>query len=232
MEATAAYCYANWPLVLEFLKVALSGPPMAVIALLAILVIFRSQVRQWMRTHTPKEVEVSAAGARLKVTMQGQAEPTVPLPEVHGHGQAGAPINAQVPAEWADDPHAAGVLAFLQTSPGPATGNVLDIVRQLRFERLLQVMFGTQQAALEFLHDQPGPQPADQFEAFYKEHQQRVGDSARSFTDWAGFLASREILVITPVNGASHYDVTDLGRKYVEYVRAFYPYKAGLNLLG
>lgn len=96
-----------------------------------------------------------------------------------------------------------------------------QLARDLTFEKIYRVIYGTQLMALQMLEAQRKKNPANPFlyepdlQGFFREHERQAG-LGKSYEDWKRFL--QQVGLMGQLGSA--YTITDLGREFLLYVHA------------
>ncbi|WP_418120754.1 hypothetical protein [Variovorax sp. 350MFTsu5.1] len=189
-------CYANWPLILEFLKVFLSWPVAALVLGGIFMRVFREPIRELVSRLT----KFKAIGAEI--------EASAPVPSNQEQAKPAAELSDPV------DQAAA--------TPARAREVILALRDVCMFEQTYNLIFGSQMQLLHYLRMQ-GAQGAEKapIEAFYQEHLKLVGEGQPpTLEDYLRFLAVRTL--IEPVDGTERVRISALGDKFVGYIVSTY----------
>lgn len=223
-------CAINWQMLLEYIKVFLSWPPIA----LAIAILFISRFRGAIDDFLKRLVEG---------TIFGQAFKAVPPPQQSGSSgatedrlalaaeAAPQPIHAQtdgvpdqLPPELAGDPQASSAVAYVRSNPAQTVIEYKRILFAYNSERLFIRIYGTQIELLEFLASRPDtPALLSHLAKFHDEHQQKAGSTEYQLRDYVNFLVGFGVAAVSGQETAHEYKITQHGVEFLSYIKANYP---------
>jgi hypothetical protein len=133
---------------------------------------------------------------------------------------AGANPDLHMPAEVAAMPQAPLMLQYVVARPGPTVAEFVRVFEALKFEKVLNTIFGTQLELIEAMAKPPNqPWSIDQLEPFYDRHRALSGTHAQ-LSAWVGYLQAWGLLA--PTDQPAHYRLTPEGARFVEYRHANY----------
>lgn len=195
------YCYADWPMVLEYLKVLLSWPP--VVLLLATLLL-------------PKfGMPLSSLISRIKRGKAGGIEIELEQDQLQAKPPAVIPEGDQ--------------LARISHDPQLARAEILKWWMAAVHENIFHKIFGTQIKLLEYLQSkEPIGEAESNLAPFYLDHKRLVDASpipVNGSPDWAAFIGFLQVsnLVAEEVrNGAKFYRISDFGLRFLSYTKGAY----------
>ncbi len=244
-------CEIDWAMLLEYIKVLFSWPP--VIAIL--LFWFTHKFSQQISDLLTKIRGVKLPGGSelvLSETERLQEKATSPsivfpesssTPPPEGVGTTRADISLPSPSLEAsggpsidfnfskrakglfpnvDIPH---VVKWMHQNPGPAFDDYIDKIFQLHCERTFGIIFGTQVDVLELLAGIPKNSPTTGAALFpiYERHITLTGKSERSLHDFLGFLSVRGLIENTGSLEGPLYQITQGGREFLTHIKQYYP---------
>lgn len=199
-------CYANWAMLLEYLKVAFSWPTVTLVVVLLLAKRFQApvagmlaRVKSWKGWGT--EVELGDGGAQ-------QIEA------------------AKKPADENED-----LLTQNSNDPVRARNEILRLWRLYNFERYFNVIFGTQMRLLEHLRKmgQTGEQVTE-LERFYTEHQTLAGESQSTQESYIAFLKQTELIEFFVDGDVPKARISETGIMFLAYILQTYGLSAGNRL--
>ena len=191
-------CYVNWPMILEYLKVLLSWPP--IVAVLVILIVKRFQI------------PITALLTRIR-SLRGLGT------EVQlGEAAAQQAEAAKKPAGETED-----LLNQNSSDPVRARAEILRLWRLYNFERWFNVIFGTQMRLLEHLRlvGKAG-EKVTELDKFYIEHQQSAGDVQSTLTNYFDFLRQTGLIEGFTDGDLPKVRLTEDGILFLAYIRQTY----------
>lgn len=190
-------CFANWPLILEYLKVFLSWPPVVLLIVLLLTPTLAPTITELAR----KLRKGKAAGFEFELDQEQKAPP---LPSLDAGDQ----------------------LSQIAHDPARARSEILKWWNAARAENAFNRIFGTQVRMLEFLESkEPSGVVEAELQPFYTEHQKIVDTlpNAQGSPSWAafvGFLQSYGYVVYEERNGLQYVRITTLGIGFLSYIKA------------
>lgn len=223
-------CTIDWAMLLEYLKVVLSWPPIAFLIALLVLGRFRSAIDDFLK----RLVEGNIFGQVFKAVPPSQQ--AVPSGATENRlavaaEVAPAPNNAAVqevaenlPPELAGDPHAPAAVAYVRANPAQTVIEYKRVLFAYNAERLFIRIYGTQVALLEYLASKPGDTvPLAELVKFHEEHQQKAGSTDYQLREYVSFLVGFGVVAVSGVENAFEYRITQHGVEFLSYIKANYP---------
>jgi len=222
-------CYANWPLVLEYLKVLLSWPPIVLILVIALMPKFVEPVATKIRAL----IKAKAAGTEWEFAQESQKvepppvagqlgmpqgdEPGQPDQEQGSNASAVDPIPNQAPNE---DP-----LAEIVTNPEKARAEILKWWTVAASEQTFSVVYGTQIAMLHHLRlkaSQGIGEAEDNLLQFYSAHKERAAEAAlpaaATWNDYLGFMTQVGLVRRDIIEGVPTVRIQPFGAAFLGYI--------------
>lgn len=237
----------DWAMLLEYLKLFFSWPPMLAILLFWFVRRFTTEISALIgKIKGIKLPGGSEVTLNEKQQQQEEASPpaldfpgsTETMGTVTGHVNASLAITAEahgeVPVNKAYSPRISAlypavnlelILDYMHLNPGPALDDYVDKVFQLHCERTFNIIFGTQVSALVFL-DNPtlaSPVPAASLVPLYERHRELVGRSDRSLNEFIGFLTGQGLIENVGTTEGPLYQITAAGREFLQHIQRHYP---------
>jgi hypothetical protein len=218
-------CEINWQVLLEYIKVALSWPPIALVIAILFITRFRSAIDDFLK----RVVEGNIFGQAFKAVPPVQQIASSSETEDRLAVAAGAnpqPTGAQdqLPPELAGDPMAPAAVAYVQSNPAKTVIEYKRVFFAYNAERLFTRIYGTQVALLEFLASRPeAPTPLTLLAQFHAEHQQKAGSTEYQLRDYINFLVGYSVIAVSGPENAYEYKITQHGVEFLSYIKANYP---------
>ncbi|MBO9535214.1 hypothetical protein [Herbaspirillum sp.] len=228
-------------MLLEYLKVVFSWPPMAVVITLFAVFKFKAAIDDLLsRIVSGKILGQEIHAAPPKDAPQGSVNaPDVLVPPVPdfvapvGVGVAlrdepavnepHPPAEEPLPPELVNDPHARAAIAYVRENPAQTVIEYKKVMTALSSERLYVRIFGTQISVLVFLSSRNGgPVSAPALSAYHEEYQRLSDNMEYSFESYMDFLVGAG--AVEKVEAAvPQYRMTPFGVEFLAYIRAQYP---------
>ena len=192
-------CVANWPLILEYLKVLLAWPLLTMVVLTVALFSFRAEIRSLINRIRAFE----GFGAKVDAS---------PLADAQGTQSAVAPPLGKTP------------LDEVSSDPAKASAEILKWWSIAKFEGVLNRIFGTQFRMLQVLaHSPTTGETVANLTPFHAEHLQLAGAIAVPFGSFFAFLTSNMLIRLDGAEGPEQrVFVTQLGADFLKHVIATY----------
>jgi hypothetical protein len=223
-------CEVNWTLLLEYLKIFLGWPPIA----LAIALVFFSRFRLAIQSLLNRVVEGNVLGQTFK------AAPPLEQREVAGatadrltqaveaqnaqHPNPNAPANVALPPELQSDPQAQAAVAWVQAHPGQTVAEYKRLLFSYNSERLFNAIYGTQISLLEHLASRPTESLSlAELTPFHDAHQNIVGRTEYQLRDYIGFLVNFGVVTVEGAPDNQRYRISQHGLEFLSYIKASYP---------
>lgn len=220
-------CELNWELLLEYLKVLFSWPPIA----LVIAVIFISRFRGAIDDFLNRVIEGNILGQAFKAVpprqqldSTGVTEDRLALAaEAHTQSNEAQYVQEPLPPELANDPLAPAAIAYVKNNSAQTVIEYKRLLFNYNSERLFARIYGTQVALLEFLASHP-EEPASlmPLAKFHEEHQKKASSAEYQLRDYVSFLVSWGVLSVSGPEHAHEYKITQHGMEFLSYIKANY----------
>ena len=222
-------CAINWLVLLEYLKVLLSWPPIALIIAIVLATRFHESVRDFFGRLT----EGKFLGAELKAAIP---QPTAQQREVPAddplrsailvphHGGAQVDYNL-LPPNLRDDDLARRQLEYTITNPGQTVVGYRQALAALKNEQLFQAIYGTQIEMLVFLKGVKAEMPLTELVQFHDKHVALVKNlsSPASLAHFMNFLVTWNVVRVAGEPNNQRYAITDNGLEFLDYIQQNYP---------
>lgn len=222
-------CVIDWEMLLEYLKVILSWPPVA----LLIAILFISRFRKSIDDFLGRLVEGNFLGQQVKaVPPTQQASSTVTEDRIKIAAEENAQENTtqsqqsadSLPPELADDPQALEAVNYVKTHPADTIVEYRRLLYSYNSERLFARIYGTQIALLEFLMLRAGtPTTLAQLAPFHNDYQQKIGNYDYQLREYVNFLVSYQAVSVSGPENANEYSITQHGVEFLSYIKNNYP---------
>lgn len=215
-------CEIDWKILLEYLKVILSWPPIALV--IAMLLIPRGAIGDFLK----RVVQGNLFGQEFKAVLPTQqTEGNVSEDGLTLAAKNNPPAQQEtevLPAELANEPYAQEAVNYVRHNP---VETVIEY-RQLSFnynaERLFAKIYGTQISLLEFLASKPETTSnLGALVQFHDEHQRRTESTNYQIRDYMNFLISQGVVNVSGEENAHQYCITEHGIQFLSYIKANYP---------
>lgn len=241
-------CQIDWAMLLEYLKVIFSWPPLLALMMFWFIRRFASQVSEFITkingvklpggsellfAEKQQQQEVASApeipllvSAEAVDTHAGGANLSSPSPTLEANG--GPTINRTYSSRaQALYPgiNLELVVDWMHRNPGPSLDDYVDKIFALHCERTFNIIFGTQVSVLIYL-DNPAltnPRPGAAFVDMYTRHLELTGSSDRSLSEFAGFLVVRGLIENVGTAEGPLYQITEAGRQFLQHIKQHYP---------
>lgn len=222
-------CAIDWQMMLEYIKVLFSWPPVALVIAILFIAQFRGAIDDFLKRVVEGNIlgqafkavppqQSGSAGAtedRLAIAAEAAPQPTEAQAEQALH---------QLPPELAGDPQAAAAVAYVRNNPAQTVIEYKRILFAYNAERLFIRIYGTQIALLEFLASRPDTlAPLALLSHFHEEHQQKAGSTEYQLRDYVNFLVGFGVVAVSGLENAYEYRITQHGVEFLSYIKANYP---------
>lgn len=223
-------CAIDWQMLLEYIKVILSWPPIALAIVILFISRFRGAIDDFLKRlvegnifgqafkAVPPLQQIGAAGAtedRLALAVEASPQATVDKTDQNLE---------QLPPELAGDPLAPSAVAYVQANPAQTVIEYKRVLFAYNAERLFMRIYGTQIALLEFLAGRPdAPASLSLLAQFHDEHQKKAGTTEYQLRDYVNFLVGFGVVDVIGPENAYEYKITQHGVEFLSYIKANYP---------
>lgn len=225
-------CEIDWQLLLEYLKVFLGWPPIALAIALVFFARFRPAILgllnrivegnllgQSFKASPPPEQQRDAKGAgENKLEQAAQSESLQ-------HSNQVDPAQVPLPPELQSDPLARNAVAFVKANPERTVVEYKHLLFSYNCERLFNLIYGTQISLLEFLASRPS-EGATLLELapFHSAHQKFATRTDYQLRDYVGFLVSFGVIAVDGPPENHRYCISNHGVHFLSYIKATYPF--------
>lgn len=221
-------CVLNWELLLEYLKVLFSWPPIA----LVIAIIFVSRFRGAIDDFLNRVIEGNILGQAFKAVPPRQQPGGTAATEdrlaiaAEAHPQptnVAQQVTEPLPTELANDPLAPAAIAYVKSNPAQTVIEYKRLLFNLNAERLFNRIYGTQIAMLEFLASQADKTASlMRLAQFHEEYLRKAGSPDYQVRDYVNFLVGYGVVAISGPEHAQEYKITQHGVEFISYIKANY----------
>ncbi len=219
-------CAINWQVLLEYVKVLLSWPPIA----LAITLLFISKFRPSIDDFIKRLVEGNIFGQNFKAVPSPQqsstsgAEENLLTKASEAVPQTTDSQEQNLPPSLANDPTAHAAVNYVREHPVDTILEYRSLLFKYNSERLYTSIYGTQIALLEFLASRPNaPASLAELVQFHDEHQKKVGSNTYQLREYVNFLVNYEVVTVSGAEDSLEYTITQGGVEFLSYIKANYP---------
>ncbi len=193
-------CVVDWKLVLGFTKAFLSWPVVVLVLGLIFIFTFKAQISSFLSRITEGDVYGMKFKASSSQDQSGDSEIEPPSP----------PDN--------------DVKKWVVENPDKAIEEYQRVFNSYKWERAMNLIYGTQVDMLEFL-SKKGDEGVMYIDLafFHAEHQRRMQSTSYQMPDYMNFLQQHGFI---DVEGADHdlkIKVTPYGLSFLSYIKATYP---------
>ena len=222
-------CSVDWKLFLEYLKVLLTWPPVALVIVLFFSFKFRNSIGDLLARGFKANIfgnQIDVAPNQSKVKMEAEA--------LLGPKRTGAAIKITkatigrsrskktLPPELENDPRAKDAIQWVKENPELTVVEYKKVSTHLVFERLFNAIYGTQISLLDFLASRPNDAiPARQLAKFHAEYLTKSGSVPYELSAYINFLVN--FAVIEAKNNGLDYQITQNGIEFLQYIKSSYP---------
>lgn len=226
----ATVCTIDWQVLLEYIKVLLSWPPIALVIAILFITRFRGAIDDFLK----RIVEGNIFGQAFKAVpplqqtaLLGETEDRLAMAAEANPQPNGAQADEEqghLPPELAGDPLAPAAVAYVRSNPAQTVIEYKRVLFAYNAERLFTRIYGTQVALLEFLASRPeAPAPLALLAQFHAEHQQMAGSNEYQLRDYVNFLVGFGVIAVSGPENAFEYNITQHGVEFLSYIKANYP---------
>lgn len=200
------FCFIDWTMTLEFVKVFLSWPPVVLIILVTFFCMFKGSILSLVERI--KEIELP----QTKITVDtGSKQQLVSKAE-----------EELLPQELVGDPQAENAIAFVKSDPIKTVILYKELFKNFNFERVFNMIFGTQIELLEYLRIREH-ENSDVAELipFYEKCIKISSFKEIPFSDYLNFLFSFHLI---QKNEDQSVSITSHGLEFLSYIKTNYAY--------
>jgi len=222
-------CSVDWQMLLEYIKVLFSWPPIALVIAIIFIARFRGAIDDFLnrlvegnifgqvfKAVPPPQQAGSTGATEDRLAMAAEAAPQA--------GNQVAQAQEALPPELANDPLASAALAYVRGNPVQTVIEYKRVLFAYNSERLFVRIYGTQIALLEFLASRPdAPASLAQLAKFVEEHHQKAGSAVYQPRDYVNFLVGFGVVAMSGPENALEFKITQQGVEFLAYIKANYP---------
>ena len=220
------YCFADWPLILEYLKAFLSWPVSFAFVVILLIVYFKTNIASLIDRIDKADFP---GGGFTSPLISNQSQVVSPVESPLEAAAEAAPLLQQdvdntISQDFAAVVEDPGVLIeYIRKNPGPTISEYLRLRRQFNCEQAFNSIFGTQVEILERLAS-TGISLFLQDIAPYHARYQVLAEDTVSYPleQYVAWLTANHLLELDPaIPGA--YRATTFGLFFLGYIKAQYP---------
>lgn len=223
-------CTIDWAMLLEYLKVLLSWPPVAFLIALLFVARFRGAIDDFLKRLVegnifgqvfkavpPAQQSIPAGATEDRLAVAAEAAPQVSAAAVQV-------AVGQLPPELAGDPLAPAAVAYARSNPAQTVIEYKRVLFAYNAERLFVRIYGTQIALLEYLTLKGGASvPLAELTQFHDEHQKKSGSGEYQLREYVNFLVGFGVIAVSGPENSYEYRITQHGAEFLSYIKANYP---------
>jgi hypothetical protein len=222
-------CELNWLLLLEYLKVLLSWPPIALVIALIFFRCFQPAINSFLGRviegnffgqvfkAAPPSQSLESGSAEDFLTKAAGVQP-------HTDAQPNVEALAPLPPELANDPQAPAAIEWVKNNPAQTVIEYKRLALNYSFERLFNAIYGTQISLLEFLASRSNESVSlAQLAKFHQEYLSKPGATAYQLRDYVNFLVIYGVIVDADPPHQQAYSIAPHGIQFLSYIKANYP---------
>ena len=224
-------CEFNWLLILEYAKVLLGWPPIALLISMIFFWRFRNSIGgliervtegnllgQTFKATPPVEQQRDAGGAEsnrlISSISENNQQPQIPegntLPDL--------------PPELINDQFARSAINYVIDNPIQTVIEYKKLLFQYNSERLFNSIFGTQISLLEYLASQKSKGGSlSELSQFHTKHQEIIGRDEYPLRDYLGFLVGFGVIYPGSSAEGEHFYITQDGIDFLSHIKIAYP---------
>jgi hypothetical protein len=242
LKSGGELCTVDWTVLLEYVKTAVSWPPIVLFIVLYLARKFEANIRLMLdRIRGIKFAGAEASMAAEQELERGQPITDLPGPDGNPPGtaiavaapaaEAGAQAAPPVPnRHYSEDlvalvgstANIEAAIDWVLANPGPTVEDYVKLNFRSNSERIFNIVFGTQVLCTEYLANDPKPHPTTDLLPFFNRHVE-LGGKADQLFGWIAFMTSQGLIAnVGPAEGPL-YQITEVGRRFLAYIKQHYP---------
>jgi hypothetical protein len=223
-------CAIDWKMLLEYLKVFLSWPPVALLIAMLFVSRFRTAIDDFLK----RLVEGNIFGQKFTAVPPPQQkdnanpieDPLALAAEASAQASTTGTLQTdeQLPPELTNEPFAREAINYARQHPVETVIEYRKLLFNYGAERLFARIYGTQISLLEFLKTKSGtPSSLAELMPFHDEHQRKAEDTSYQIRDYMNFLINWGVIAASGEENAHEYRIKDYGIEFLSYIKANYP---------
>ncbi len=223
-------CVIDWKMLLEYLKVILSWPPIALLIAMLFISRFRTAIDDFLK----RLVEGNIFGQKFTAVPPPQqkdnSNPTEDRLALAAEASAQASATGtlqtdeQLPPELANEPFAREAVNYARHYPAETVIEYRQLLFNYGAERLFARVYGTQISLLEFLATKSEtPLSLAELMTFHDDHQRKAEDTSYQIRDYINFLINWGVIARFGEENSHEYGITEHGIQFLSYIKANYP---------
>ncbi len=213
-------CAIDWGLTLEYIKVVLSWPPMAVLIVAVVIVRFQKPLEDLINRIEEGDIFGQTIKAPRPVQQVDKVQDK--LAEA-SKGQAAEEADAPLPPELLGDPNAHAAVEWVKNNPAQTVIEYKNLMFSYGAERVFNRIYGTQVEMLEYLSHCENPVTLMQLNPFHERHQAIAGSHEYLLKDYVDFLVNFLVVQREGSENIQLYKITDQGIEFLSYIKKHYP---------
>lgn len=219
-------CEINWALLLDYAKVILSWPPIALVMALVFFKRFQVSIQNFLNRATEANVLGQTVKAAPPTELQRDVQPATENRLAQMTPGTGADVaeNVPLPLELQNDPQARLAIAYVINNPAQTVVEYKRLVFSYNCERLFNSIYGTQINLLDFLAARPTESISlPEIAPFHSAHQARAGKMDYQLRDYIHFLLVFGVISSNGPPENLRYSISQQGVEFLSYIKAHYP---------
>jgi len=221
-------CTINWLFLLEYFKVLLSWPPIALVIAIIAIVRFNNSIQGLLNRIN----EGSFMGGSFKATPQADQQFSESVNSKNDLGLGAISANeshaiysehGKLPPELIGDPLAIKAIQFVKDNPIQTVVEYKNLSKFYGFERTFNLIYGTQISLLDMLSKTPD-KVFNQAElmTFYYLHQGLANNPKYLIEDFFNFPVKFGLLNAFGPPDSRSFQITYLGQDFLSYIKSNY----------
>jgi hypothetical protein len=218
-------CQLNWALILDYAKVILSWPPIALVIALVFFKRFQVSIQSFLNRATEANVLGQTVKAAPPTESQQDVQPATENRLAQATPGTGAAVaeNVPLPPELQNDPQARLALAYVMNNPVQTVVEYKRLIFSYNCERLFNSIYGTQISLLEFLAARPTEAISlPEIAPFHSAHQALAGKTEYQLRDYVNFLLVFGVISAEGPPENQRYRISQQGVEFLSYIKANY----------
>lgn len=209
-------CSIDWNLLLEYLKVILNWPPVALILGVIFFYFFKVGINNFLGRVT----EGSIFGNTFKASPQSTNSSDASIGQLTEQSQTNVIDESHLIEKLKqEEPDAEKVIAFVKANPAHTVIEYKKLLSSIQFEKCFNAIYGTQIALLDTCLARDGKVTYKDLIAFHNQHQKLSNTTTYPLNQYTQFLIDFNLIS----SKHDYSEITEIGKEFLVYIKTIYP---------
>lgn len=210
-------CELDWPLILDYLKVILNWPPIALILGIIFFTFFKVGINNFLGRVT----EGTIFGNSFKASPQSPNAQSTGIEKLTQHNEKNVVDESHLIEQLKkEEPDAENVIAFVKSNPAYTVIEYKKLLNNIQFERCFNAIYGTQISLLDTCLARDGKITYKDLMAFHNQHQNLSNTNSYPLNQYIEFLIGFNLTIPK----FDYFEITPIGASFLSYIKTAYQF--------